>query len=118
MEDLTSDEEDNTKKTGTDLPGSQDNPIQELLKQVMKEIMDEDITMDIFAKVVLNASNETLTRLFQTGGVGYEHYVEMIKSFLYHRKKEENDIANCVTTLHPVPFIIEKDLSTVPFKNC
>ena len=55
---------------------------QELLTEVMKEIANEDITMGLFAKVVLNASNETMTRLFQAGGVGYERYVDTIKSFL------------------------------------
>ena len=79
--DLTSDDEENSTKIVQNVNVTSGR-IQELLTQVMKEITNEGITMGIFAKVVINATNETLGRLFQNNGVGYERYVEMIVNFL------------------------------------
>ena len=76
--DLASDDEKNaaqeTKDTSEEMQG--------IMARVMKEVTNEGITLEIFAKVVINATNETLKRLFQSGGVGYERYVQMIVSFL------------------------------------
>ena len=79
--DLTSDDEDNSTNIIQNANVTSGR-IQELLARVMKEITNEGITMGIFAKVVINATNDTLTRLFQSDGVGYENYVEMIVNFL------------------------------------
>ena len=56
--------------------------IQELYSLVANEISDRGITKAIFAKVVLNETAETLDRIFQCKGVGYDYFLQMIRTFL------------------------------------
>ena len=56
--------------------------MQELYSLIASEISNRGITKNIFAKVVLNEPGETIDRLFQCKGVGYEYFVRMIRTFL------------------------------------
>ena len=69
--------------------GSLLQSMQDVRAQVFNEITNQGITSTIFSKVVLNEPCDTLNRIFQYSGVGYEHYVQMIESFLASVSPEE-----------------------------
>ena len=81
---------------------SYEESIVNLFGLVTTEVSSQSITNTIFSKVVLNEPSNTLDRIFQCRGVGYEYFVQMIRTFLTtvpyeERAKRYKNVSRLIT---------------------